>query len=108
MRLRGRPWKRGEVRMSMRFPTATWTQTRKVIARHLREVPGATKQFLLAIVLLAIGAIANIWIPIQLGRIVDVVISEADTSLMRITVELVIAAFMAASFSAGAFMYSRG
>lgn len=89
--------------MSIRFPTATWPQTRKVIARHLREVPGATKQFLLAIVLLAIGAIANIWIPIQLGRIVDVVISEADTSLMRITVELVIAAFMAASFSAGGF-----
>ncbi len=85
--------------MSMRFPTATWPQTRKVLSRHLREVPKATQQFLFAIVLLALGAVANIWIPIQLGRIVDVVISASSTSLLRITAELVIAAFAAFSCS---------
>ena len=94
--------------MSMRFPTATWPQTRKVLSRHLREVPKATQQFLFAIVLLALGAVANIWIPIQLGRIVDVVISASSTSLLRITAELVIAAFAAAAFSAwGFFVLSR-
>ena len=94
--------------MSMRFPTATWPQTRKVLSRHLWEVPKATQQFLFAIVLLALGAVANIWIPIQLGRIVDVVISASSTSLLRITAELVIAAFAAAAFSAwGFFVLSR-
>ena len=94
--------------MSMRFPTATWPQTRKVLSRHLREVPKATQQFLFAIVLLALGAVANIWIPIQLGRIVDVVISASSTSLLRITAELVFAAFAAAAFSAwGFFVLSR-
>ena len=94
--------------MSMRFPTATWPQTRKVLARHLREVPEAKTQFLFSIVLLAIGAVANIWIPIQLGRVVDVVISARDTGLLRIGVELVGAALAAASFSAwGFFVLSR-
>ena len=94
--------------MSMRFPTATWPQTRKVLARHLRAVPEARTQFLFSIVLLAIGAVANIWIPIQLGRVVDVVISARDTGLLRIGVELVGAALAAASFSAwGFFVLSR-
>lgn len=94
--------------MSMRFPTATWPQTRKVLARHLREVPEAKTQFLFSIVLLAIGAVANIWIPIQLGRVVDVVISARDTGLLRIGIELVGAALAAASFSAwGFFVLSR-
>ena len=94
--------------MSMRFPTATWPQTRKVLARHLREVPEAKTQFLFSIVLLAIGAVANIWIPIQLGRVVDVVISARDTGLLCIGIELVGAALAAASFSAwGFFVLSR-
>lgn len=94
--------------MSMRFPTATWPQTRKVLARHLRAVPEARTQFLFSIVLLAIGAVANIWIPIQLGRVVDVVISARDTGLLRIGIELVGAALAAASFSAwGFFVLSR-
>ena len=94
--------------MSMRFPTATWPQTRKVLARHLREVPEAKTQFLFSIVLLAIGAVANIWIPIQLGRVVDVVISARDAGLLRIGIELVGAALAAASFSAwGFFVLSR-
>ena len=94
--------------MSMRFPTATWPQTRKVLARHLREVPEARTQFLFSIVLLAIGAVANIWIPIQLGRVVDVVISARDTGLLRIGIELVGAALAAAAFSAwGFFVLSR-
>src|SRR5699024_10783220 len=99
---------RSEVDMSMRFPTATWPQTRKVLSRHLREVPKATQQFLFAIVLLALGAVANIWIPIQLGRIVVVDISASSTSLLRITADLVITAFAAAAFSAWRFfMLSR-
>ena len=94
--------------MSMRFPTATWPQTRKVLARHLHEVPEAKTQFLFSIVLLAIGAVANIWIPIQLGRVVDVVISARDAGLLRIGIELVGAALAAASFSAwGFFVLSR-
>ena len=94
--------------MSMRFPTATWPETRKVLARHLRQVPQARQQFFFAIVLLAIGAVANIWIPIQLGRIVDVVIDSTDASVARISVELIIAALTAASFSAwGFFVLSR-
>jgi ABC-type multidrug transport system fused ATPase/permease subunit len=94
--------------MSMRFPTATWPETRKVLARHLRQVPQARQQFFFAIVLLAIGAVANIWIPIQLGRIVDVVIDSTDASVARISVELIIAALIAASFSAwGFFVLSR-
>ncbi|MDN5902183.1 ABC transporter transmembrane domain-containing protein, partial [Corynebacterium casei] len=94
--------------MSMRFPTATWPETRKVLGRHLRQVPGALSQFIFSIVLLGVGAVANIWIPIQLGRIVDVVISEASTSLVRISIELVIAALVAAIFSAwGFFVLSR-
>src|SRR5699024_11214479 len=98
----------GEVAMSMRFPTATWPETRKVLARHLRQVPQARQQFFFAIVLLAIGAVANIWIPIQLGRIVDVVIDSTDSSVARISTELVIAALIAASFSAwGFFVLSR-
>src|SRR5699024_3451677 len=98
----------GEVAMSMRFPTATWPETRKVLARHLRQVPQARQQFFFAIVLLAIGAVANIWIPIQLGRIVDVVIDSTDASVARISVELIIAALIAASFSAwGFFVLSR-
>src|SRR5699024_230657 len=60
-------------------------------------------QFFFAIVLLAIGAVANIWIPIQLGRIVDVVIDSTDSSVARISTELVIAALIAASFSAWGF-----
>ena len=94
--------------MSMRFPTATWPETRKVLARHLRQVPQARQQFFFAIVLLAIGAVATIWIPIQLGRIVDVVIDSTDSSVARISVELIIAALIAASFSAwGFFVLSR-
>lgn len=94
--------------MSMRFPTATWPETRTVLARHLRHVPKAGSQFTLSIVLLIIGAVANIWIPLQLGKIVDVVISETSTSLARITMELVIAALVAGVFSAwGFFVLSR-
>src|SRR5699024_7595710 len=98
----------GEVAMSMRLPTATWPETRKALARHLRQVPQARQQFFFAIVFLASGAVANMWIPFQLGRVVDVVIDSTDSSVARISVELIIAALIAASFSAwGFFVLSR-
>ncbi|QCB28398.1 ABC transporter ATP-binding protein [Corynebacterium endometrii] len=89
----------------MRFPTAEWPQVRHVALRHVRQVPKAGRQFILAIILLAAGSVANIYVPIFLGRIVDAVVGEAELSLFRLTIYLVGVAIAGGVLSAVGFYF---
>lgn len=89
----------------MRFPTAEWPQVRHVALRHVRQVPKAGRQFILAIILLAAGSVANIYVPIFLGRIVDAVVGEAELSLLRLTIYLVGVAIAGGVLSAAGFYF---
>lgn len=89
----------------MRFPTAEWPQVRHVALRHVRQVPKAGRQFILAIILLAAGSVANIYVPIFLGRIVDAVVGQAELSLLRLTIYLVGVAIAGGVLSAAGFYF---
>lgn len=96
---------------SLRFPLADGAQVRAELWRQLKRCPGAGWQGLVAVILLIIGSAANIAVPLQLGRIVDVVIvEEGDVAAQLWTAGgwLVTAAIAAAAFSAaGFFLVSR-
>lgn len=87
----------------LRFPIATWVQTRKELWRHIRAIPGAGRQFFLAILLLALGAAANVSIPRILGQIVDLVAGNIDRSLWSLGLSLVLVAAASAILGAAGF-----
>lgn len=96
----------------MRFPTAHWPEVRRVLGRHLRLIPGARRIALFSVVLLAAGSAATIFIPILLGRVVDVVIGVSDggqtlqdglRSLGVLGILLAISAIVGAALSAWGF-----
>lgn len=92
---------------NLRFPLADFVQVRREVGRHLNAVPGARAQALGSVLLLSLGAGANVAIPWQLGRIVDLVINEG-TGLLTAAVWLVLAALAGAVLSAlGFFLVSR-
>ena len=64
----------------MRFPTAHWPEVRSAIAAQIRSVPGAARQALGAVILLALGALAAVSIPVILGRVVDQVLTAQQQS----------------------------
>ncbi len=89
----------------MRFPTATWLQVRQKVAAHLHAIAHAKRRSFVAFLLLIGGAVANVYIPILLGRVVDAVVSgEGELrGLAWIGVELVLVAIASAVLSAGGF-----
>lgn len=89
--------------MALSFPTAAWPDVRRVVGRHVAQVPGAKGQCAAAIALLAGGSVANIFIPILLGRIVDAVIAGGGANLFAIGVGLAVCALLGAALSAGGF-----
>ncbi|AGF72409.1 ABC transporter ATP-binding protein [Corynebacterium halotolerans] len=92
---------------ALRFPLATPGQVRREVAHQVRAVPGARRQFLIAVLLLSVGAGANVMVPRLLGRIVDIVIADG-TGLWQAAGWLVVAAVVGAGLSAwGFFLVSR-
>lgn len=87
----------------MRFPTASVGQVRSVLFKQSRNVAGARRQVVLALVLMVVGAAANIQVPFQLGRIVDVVQGNGSATLMGVALSLLGAALIAAVCSAAGF-----
>ena len=88
---------------ALRFPLASAGQVRREVARQLRQVPHATAAFLLAVVLLGLGAAASVQVPRLMGGIVDLVSGESDLSLWHLGAALVGAAVAGAVLSAGGF-----
>ena len=95
----------------LRFPLATFPQVRREFGSQLRRCEGAGRQLLIAVVLLAVGAAANMAVPLQLGRIVDLVTSASPTvmrDLLLILFGLIVAAVAAAGLSAiGFYLVAR-
>lgn len=92
----------------LRFPLATFPEVRREISAQIRGIQGAGKRGLAAFVLLIIGAAANISVPLQLGRIVDVVTGHTDGSLITSAIWLIVAAVVSAVASAcGFYLLSR-
>lgn len=83
-----------------RFPTASFSTVRRIVATQIRRIPGARREFWLAMFLLTTGAFANVLVPQQLGRIVDEVVAD-DGSITMIAVWLVVLALASAVLSAG-------
>ena len=61
---------------ALRFPLATVGQVRREVARQLGRVPHARWWFLLAVVLLGLGAYATVLVPQLMGQVVDLVSGE--------------------------------
>lgn len=70
----------GTLRPDGRFPLATSAEVRRELRRQIRLLPGARKRTVLAVLLLAAGALANVSIPLLLGRIVDLATAEQGAS----------------------------
>lgn len=87
----------------LRFPIAKWPQVRRELLHQIKQIPGAGRQFLLSILLLSIGAAANVTVPRLLGLVVDVVAGNSDQSLPGIGGWLILAAATSAIFSASGF-----
>lgn len=97
-----------EVSSGLRFPVANWPQVRRELTHQIKRMPRAGWQFLLAIIMLAIGAAANVTIPRLLGQVVDVVAGNLDQSLLALGIGLAVAAAVSAIFSAvGFYLLSR-
>ncbi|MEE2059568.1 ABC transporter ATP-binding protein [Rhodococcus artemisiae] len=88
---------------ALRFPLATLRQVRREVARQLGRVRHAKLLFLLALVLLGLGAYAGVLVPQLMGRIVDVVMGHTQRSLWPIGVGLISAAIVGAVMSACGF-----
>lgn len=88
---------------ALRFPLATPGQVRREVARELGRIPHAKLWFLLALVLLGLGAYAGVLIPQLMGRIVDLVLDDAQHSLWPIGAGLISAAIAGAVLSASGF-----
>lgn len=94
----------------MRFPTATWPQVRRKVGEHVKALPNAGKVCFLALALLTGGAVANVYIPVLLGKIVDAVVEESGQlrSLSGIGIGLIVVAIASAGLSAvGFYLLSR-
>ncbi|WP_298036981.1 ABC transporter ATP-binding protein [uncultured Microbacterium sp.] len=87
----------------MRFPLATGAQVRREVGRQIRGVRRARGLFLLALLLLSIGAYAGVLVPQFMGRIVDLVQGDGRLSLWSIGAGLVIAAVTGAVLNAAGF-----
>lgn len=96
---------------ALRFPLASFREVRRELAEQIRRCQGAGRQVALAVLLLALGAAANISVPLQLGRIVDLVITGPDEVGRHLAITaalLVAAAITAAILSAlGFYLVSR-
>lgn len=92
-----------ETSSGLRFPVADWPQVRRELGSQIKRMPGAGWQFLAALILLGIGAAANVTIPQLLGRVVDVVAGNYDQSLLVLGIGLMVAAAASAMFSAAGF-----
>ena len=90
----------------MRFPTATWSQVREVVAQQLAVIPNARRRALIAVVFLIAGAAANVTIPILLGKIVDAVTTGASIALLGVVL-IGVAAASAALSAAGFYVLSQ-
>jgi len=88
---------------ALRFPLATLRQVRLEVARQLRHVRHARLWFLLAVILLGLGAYAGVLVPQLMGQIVDLVSGHPERSLWIIGAELLVAAVAGAVMSAGGF-----
>lgn len=90
----------------MRFPTATWSQVREVVAQQLAVIPNARRRALIAVVFLIAGAAANVTIPILLGKIVDAVTTSASIALLGVLL-IGVAGASAALSAAGFYVLSQ-
>lgn len=88
---------------ALRFPLATLRQVRREVTRQLGRVRHAKLLFLLALVLLGLGAYAGVLVPQLMGRIVDVVMGHTQQSLWPIGAGLISAAIAGAVMSACGF-----
>ena len=85
----------------MRFPTASWSQTRTVVGQQLSHTPRARSQAFVALALLTAGACANVAIPILLGKVIDTVI--VGDAIAPVAISLVLMAAVSALLSASGF-----
>lgn len=90
----------------MRFPTATWSQVREVVAQQLAVIPNARRRALIAVVFLIAGAAANVTIPILLGKTVDAVTTGASIALLGVLL-IGVAGASAALSAAGFYVLSQ-
>lgn len=89
---------------ALRFPLATLGQVRREVGRQLRRISHARRWFLLAVVLLSLGAYATVLVPQLMGQIVDLVLGTGGAAPMwQIGVELVALAVAGAAMSAAGF-----
>ncbi|MFF0817453.1 ABC transporter ATP-binding protein [Rhodococcus sp. NPDC003318] len=93
---------------ALRFPLATLRQVRREVARQLGRVRHAKLLFLLALVLLGLGAYAGVLVPQLMGRIVDLMADHTQRSLWLIGAGLMSAAIAGAVMNAcGFYLVSR-
>lgn len=88
---------------ALRFPLATLRQVRREVARQFGRVRHAKLWFLLALVLLGLGAYAGVLVPQLMGQIVDLVMGHTQRSLWPIGAGLISAAIAGAVMSACGF-----
>lgn len=86
-----------------RFPVASLAQVRHETTRQLRRVPHAGAWFALAVALLGLGSYATVLVPQFMGRIVDLVQGNLQTSMARLGAQLVVVAVAGAALSAAGF-----
>lgn len=93
----------------LRFPLATVGQVRREVAGQLGRIPKAKRWFLLAVVLLAVGAYATVLVAELMGQVVDLVSGEgAGTSMWQLGAELIVVAVAGAVMSAiGFYLVAR-
>lgn len=91
------------------FPLATWAQARREVAAQARKLPGARRQALVAVVLLALGSWCTVSIPRLLGRIVDIVSGSGDAAELWRTAGLMVGVAVVAGVcnGAGYFLLAR-
>lgn len=89
------------------FPLASWRQIRRQLADILRGIPGARLKGFAALVLLGLGAAAQVTVPRLLGEVVDLVLGESSPPFGGLAAGLAVAALTAACASAlGFFLIS--
>ncbi|VEH79569.1 ABC-type multidrug/protein/lipid transport system, ATPase component [Corynebacterium kutscheri] len=97
----------------LHFPLARVSDIRSQLSVQLRAIPRARWWFLLAVVLLICGAVATTWVPIMLGRIIDIVSSSdnsahASTQLIQLAMVTAFIVLVAAIANAlGFYLISR-
>ena len=87
----------------MTFRTATWAEVCAAVGDHARRISRARLFLVGAIVLLVAGALADVTVPILLGRIVDAVAAGEGAGLALVGAGLAAAALAGAGLSAAGF-----